>query len=137
MGAVAITGRWNIAEMQTPVTRIALLKRRGGTKSGAGGRKAKNEPVIELLNVSPTSNRRSLSVCSSPPKSYSLAPNSPAILELTLDFQALQAGRFASLVCDAVTSETKFLVSSPERRANAVSQAKRTNNISKKRSRLL
>jgi hypothetical protein len=74
MGAVATTGRWNMAEMQTPVTRIALLKRRGETKSGAGGRKAKNEPIIALLNASPTSDHRSLSVCSSPPKSYSLAP---------------------------------------------------------------
>ena len=60
--------------MQTLVTRIALLKRRSETKSGAGGRKAKNEPVIVLLNASPTSDRRSLSVCFSPPKSYSLAP---------------------------------------------------------------
>jgi hypothetical protein len=50
MGAVATTGWWNMVEMQTPVTGITLLKRRGETKSGAGGRKAKNEPVIVLLN---------------------------------------------------------------------------------------
>jgi hypothetical protein len=120
-----------------PVTRIALLKRRGETKSGAGGRKAKNEPIIALLNASPTSDHRSLSVCSSPPKSYSLALKFTNNLRPTLNFQALQAGRFASLVCNAVTSETKFLVSSLKQRANAISQAKRTNNISKKRSRLL
>jgi hypothetical protein len=100
-----------------PVTRIALLKRRGETKSGAGGRKAKNESVIVPLNASSTSDRHSLSVCSSPPKSYSLAPKFTGNLRPTLNFQALQAGRFASLVCDAVTSETRFLVSSLKQRA--------------------
>ena len=63
-----------MVEMQMPVIRIALLKRRGETKSGAGRRKAKNEPVIVLVKASPASDRRSLSMCSSPPKSYSLAP---------------------------------------------------------------
>src|ERR1700722_7466221 len=74
MGAVATTGRGNMAEIQTPVTGITLLRRRGETKYGAGGRKAKNEPIIGVPNPSSTLDRRSFSVCSSPPKSYSLAP---------------------------------------------------------------
>jgi hypothetical protein len=97
MGAVATTGRWNMAEMQTPMTRIALLNRRAETKSGAGGRKAKNEPVIVLLNASSTLDRRSFSVCSSPPKSYSLAPRFTSNLRIDTQFPNPASRKILSL----------------------------------------